>query len=167
MKKQIIILTFLFTIISCKNYNKIPTSNIDPLIGTWKVKSTRINYSDGNIYEYTLTDCTEKARYTYNPDGTLFFKMFETNKKTGECKIRGTDFWTGKWSKIKQNRYETVHVHKYPSGQNSGYTDSTTVYIFSNQNNTLTKHTDYKKAGIAVDTTSKAISDTSIYTRVK
>jgi len=167
MKAQFLFLTVLFTIISCKNDSKISTSEVDPLIGTWKIETSITNHSNGTKMEQTLNDCTKKIRHTYNSDGTLSFKMVREDLKTSECIERAPDFWTGKWNKLKKGRYKTTHVHKYPKGQISGYSDSTEVYTFTNNNNTLIKLTDFKKFGVLLEDSSTGISEVTTYTRVQ
>ena len=167
MKAQFLFLTFLFTIISCKNDSKESTPEVDPIIGTWKIEKALIKHSNGTINEQTLNDCTKKIRHTYNPDGTLTFKQVKKDLKTNECIERAPDFWTGKWNKLKKGNYKTVHVHKYPHGQISGYSDSTDVYTFSNNDNTLVRLKDFKKVGILLDSTSTAVSEVITFTRTQ
>jgi hypothetical protein len=157
----LLICSFLFSFESSEN------NTSDPLVGTWKIDKLIINYSDGREVETDLSDCTLRRRYSFFSEGTLNYKMTTIDKETGECIMRSNEFWTGTWDSWSRNIYITKNVTTFPSGHVTSYSDSTTVYTFSNMNEILTKFNDYDKAGIIYEGKIRPVSESATFIRVK
>lgn len=167
MKKLLFLLIPTLLLVS---WIDLPTETItmnDPIIGTWAVKKTYYVYPDGTKKEKDLNKCVKKIRHIYNANGTLFYKMFGLDKKTNECIEKDDEFWKGKWTKINNNQYKLDHKRTYPSGYVSSNTDSTELYEFSNNQNTLIQHINYKKDGYAMHPNVKHIGEIRVYKRIK
>lgn len=162
MKNLLVLLFTTVLFISCKD-SSTPT---DPIIGTWKLEKKYYVYSGGVQKEDTLSDCNKRIRYTYNADGTLEYQLFLFDKD-GTCKETAKDFWVGNWKQINEYQYQLNHTRTFPTGEVSKSTDSTELYEFSKDYNTLTVRRNYEKAGIALHPNSKMLGELVVRKRIQ
>lgn len=145
-------------------------SSKDLIIGIWELERLQNNYTDGTFSEKSLEKCYDRVRHIYYSDGTLNYIFPGIDNSTGECHYNDTDFWTGTWEKIGDGKYKTSHNQKHPNSKKpSSYTETTIIYTFSSDGNSLKKLMDFKKAGIDFDSNSDnpPISELATYIRIK
>jgi len=168
--KKLNLLFGLFVAIILLSFTQIEINNEianDPIVGTWELEKLQYNYPDGSVKEESFSKCYDKVRHTFNTDGTLNFIFPEIDDNTGNCSYNKKDFWTGTWKKIGDGKYKTFNVQKHPKSQKSTYTDSTEIYDFSNNGNTLKKLKNFKESGIIFESKNAPVSELATYKRIK
>ena len=108
--------------------------NVDPIVGTWKSSISIHALSDGALKEFEPDVCFSQGYFVYQSDGTLNYTRYKTNKKTGECEKRPSDFWTGTWKRLDDGSYRMENVTKFSEEHSTEFIDRGKTYTFIDVN---------------------------------
>ncbi len=81
MKKILILSVILVSLFSCSDDDE---TNLDPIIGTWKLEKQQIEDFDGTIVDET-NECTIQSTLIFKSDNTSSVQLFGGPDQDGNC----------------------------------------------------------------------------------
>ncbi len=130
MRKLLALSILFISFLSCSNdknempdNNETPTTNIDPVIGTWKLIKKTLD-DGGNPIDDT-NDCTTKSTIVFTNDGMGDVETYNINDQSSNCEIE--ESLKIEWKKVSENNYSFNVISKPDENASFSISEDATI----------------------------------------
>ncbi|WP_157492079.1 hypothetical protein [Mangrovimonas sp. ST2L15] len=139
----------------------------DPIIGTWKMTKLVWQYENGTTKDRALGKHALHKTFTYYGDGNLLFREYLYNDETDRFDLPGNEITKGTWIKGEGQEYQREMKRYYGDKLSSSYPNSSRVFVFSEDQNSMQITTDFEKDGTIFEGDNKPVKEVAYFVRMR